>query len=236
MEEILARLLERVEHRFYGKYRAIVVENADPENRGRLQLSIPSVLGNDVVSPWALPCAPYGGAADQGFFMIPEKDANVWVEFEAGLLDYPIWVGTYWSKPGGTSDVPKPGDTQSPPTRKIIRTLKGHSIEMEDKDSDEVFIITYNDGSKTNVVTMDKNGIAIVDANQNKVTLDSNGAVIEDKSQNKIEMTSSAINILPAVQVNLGSAAVNPCNNLPACLFSGAPHALDAKGHATILK
>jgi hypothetical protein len=236
MEELLARLLERVESRYYGKYRAIVVENADPENRGRLQLSIPSVLGSDVVSPWALPCAPYGGADDQGFFFIPEKDAAVWVEFEAGMLDYPIWVGTYWSKPGGASEVPRPGDSQSPPTRKIIRTVKGHSIEMEDKDSDEVFIITYNDGSKTNVVTMDKNGIAIVDANQNKVTLDSNGAVIEDLNKNKIEMTSAAINILPAAQVKLGSAASIPCNNLPACLFSGAPHAQDGKGHATILK
>lgn len=236
IEELMARLVEKVESRFYGKYRAFVVDNADPENRGRLKLSIPSVLSGDVVSAWALPCAPYGGAPDQGFFFIPEVDAAVWVEFEAGILDYPIWVGTFWAKPGGSSEVPKPGDSQSPPTRKILRTLKGHTIEMEDKASEEVFIITYNDGSKTNVVTMNKDGIAIVDANQNKVTLDSNGAVIEDKSQNKIEMTASAINILPAVQITLGSAAVNPVNNLPACLFSGAPHALDAKGHATVLK
>jgi uncharacterized protein involved in type VI secretion and phage assembly len=236
IEELLARLVEKVEGRFYGKYRALVVDNADPENRGRMKLSIPSVLGSEVVSGWALPCTPYGGAADQGFFFIPEVDSAVWVEFESGLLDYPIWVGSFWAKPGGASEVPKPGDAQSPPTRKIIRTLKGNSIEMEDKDSEEVFIITYNDGSKTNVVTMDKEGIAIVDANQNKVTLDSNGVLIEDKSQNKIEMTSSAINILPAVQINLGSAAINPVNNLPACLFSGAPHALDAKGHGTVLK
>jgi uncharacterized protein involved in type VI secretion and phage assembly len=236
IEDLMTRVVDKIETRFYGKYRAFVVDNADPENRGRLKLSIPSVLGNEVVSGWALPCAPYGGAPDQGFFFIPEVDANVWVEFEAGLLDYPIWVGTFWSKPGGTSEVPKPGDSQSPPTRKIIRTLKGNSIEMEDKDSEEVFIITYNDGSKTNVVTMNKDGIAIVDANQNKITLDASGAVIEDKNQNKIEMTASAINILPAVQIKLGSAAVNPVNNLPACLFSGAPHALDAKGHAMVLK
>ena len=236
IEDLMTRVLEKVEGRFYGKYRAFVVDNADPENRGRLKLSIPSVLGGEVVSGWALPCSPYGGAADQGFFFIPEVDAGVWVEFEAGLLDYPIWVGTFWSKPGGTTEVPKPADGQSPPTRKIIRTLKGNSIEMEDKDSEEVFIITYNDGSKTNVVTMDKNGIAIVDANQNKVTLDANGALIEDKNQNKIEMTALSINILPAAKIMLGNAAVNPVNNLPACLFSGAQHALDLKGHATVLK
>ncbi|MGH9928212.1 MAG: phage baseplate assembly protein V [Pyrinomonadaceae bacterium] len=235
IEELLARLLEKVEGRFFGKYRALVVDNADPENRGRLKLSVPSVLGGDVVSAWALPCAPYGGAADQGFFFIPEVEAAVWVEFEAGNLDYPVWVGTFWAKPGGASEVPKPGDSQSPPTRKIIRTLKGNSIEMEDKDSEEVFIITYNDGSKTNVVTMDKNGIAIVDANENKVTLDSSGVVIEDKSQNKIEMTATAINILPAAQIKIGSAAAILNNNLPACLFSGAPHS-DGKGQATVMK
>jgi uncharacterized protein involved in type VI secretion and phage assembly len=236
IEDLMTRVVDKVESRFYGKHRGIVVDNADPENRGRLKVQVPDVLGNDVVTGWALPCAPYGGAPDQGFFFIPENGSGVWVEFEGGVLDYPIWVGAYWAKPGGTTEVPKPADTQSPPTRKIIRTLKGNSIEMEDKDSEEVFVITYNDGSKTNVVTMDKNGIAIVDANQNKVTMDSSGTVIEDKNQNKIEMTASAINILPAVQIKLGSAAINPVNNLPACLFSGAPHALDAKGHATVLK
>jgi len=235
-EDLLARLLDKVEGRYYGKYAGFVVDNADPENRGRLRLSIPNVLGNDVVSGWALPCVPYGGAANQGFFFIPENEANVWVEFVGGNLDYPIWVGSFWSKPGGSTEVPSPANSQSPPTRKIIRTLKGNSIEMEDKNGQEVFIIKYNDGSKTNSVTMDKNGIRIVDANQNQITLDPNGTVIQDKSNNRIEMTASAINILPSVQCNLGDSPVNLVNNLPACLFTGAPHALDAKGHARILK
>ncbi|MGE5205784.1 MAG: phage baseplate assembly protein V, partial [Chlamydiota bacterium] len=92
-----ASLMDRMEARFYGKYRAFVADNADQENRGRLRLRIPDVLGNDVVSGWALPCAPYGGTAGQGFFYIPDKDAGVWVEFEQGNLDYPIWVGTFWA-------------------------------------------------------------------------------------------------------------------------------------------
>ena len=268
--ELLARLIEKVESRFYGKYRAVVVDNADPENRGRLRLRVPSVLGSDVVSGWALPCLPYGGMADQGFFFIPEVDATVWVEFESGNLEYPIWVGAFWSKPGGASEVPKPGDEQSPPTRKIIRTVKGSSIEIEDKDGEEVFILQYNDGDKQNKVTMnadgilvedangnkltmDSNGTLIEDANANKITLDDSGAIFEDKNsnkitmdqsgmviqdanQNKIEMTPSKINIFPAIECNLGVGAVNLVNNLPACLFTGAPHALDTKGHAKILK
>jgi len=145
-------------------------------------------------------------------------------------------VGTFWGKPGGQSEAPKPADAQSPPTRKIIRTLKGSSIEIEDKDGDEVFIIQYNDGSKKNTVTMDKDGMRVEDANGNNITLDQSGTVIEDKNQNRIEMSASAINIFPNVACNLGNAAVNMVNNLPACLFTGAPHAMDAKGHAKVLK
>lgn len=150
--------MDRIEARFYGKYRAFVADNADQENRGRLRLRIPDVLGNNVVSGWALPCAPYGGTAGQGFFYIPDKDAGVWVEFEQGNLDYPIWVGTFWAKPGGTTEVPPPGDSQSPPTSKIIKT-KNHTIELADADGSETIIIT--DSKNKNVVTLDQNGVKV---------------------------------------------------------------------------
>jgi len=186
VEELLARLVEKVEGRFYGKYRALVVDNADPENRGRLKLNVPSVLGNDVVSAWALPCAPYGGAPNQGFFFIPEVDAAVWVEFESGLLDYPIWVGSFWAKPGGTSEVPKPNgadgteesDVQNPPTRKIIKTLKGHTIQLEDtEDGDLVMLFEATNG---NLIAMNAEGIKIVDGkNKNTITLNDSGLKVE---------------------------------------------------------
>ena len=236
LEKTLTRLIEKVDHKYYGKHRGIVVDNNDPEKLGRLKVKVPSILGNEVVTGWAMPCVPYGGAADQGFFFIPEVNAGVWVEFEAGDLEFPIWVGTYWAKPGGENEVPKPADTQSPPTRKIIRTLKGNSIEMEDKDKYEVFIIKYCDGKNTNTVTMDKVGIAIEDTNQNKITMSQEGTIIKDTNGNIIEMNDQAINILPAVQCNLGSTAVNPVNNLPSCLFSGAPHAVPPNGHAIVKK
>ncbi len=189
-EELLARLLEKVEGRYYGKYRAFVVDNDDKENRGRLRLRIPSVLGDDVVSGWALPCAPYGGAADQGFFFIPEKDAGVWVEFEEGNLDYPIWVGTFWGKPGGTTEVPSPASDQSPPTSKIIKTLN-HTIELADESGAEAINIT--DAANSNTVVIDKNGVALEDANGNKLTLDSNGIKAEDANGNSITLDSSGI-------------------------------------------
>ena len=110
LEKVVANLVQKVERRFYGKYRGFVVDNDDPKQLGRLQLRVPSVLGPNVVTGWALPCVPYGGDGNQGFLCIPERDAGVWVEFEEGDLEFPIWVGTFWSEPGGNSELPKPNN------------------------------------------------------------------------------------------------------------------------------
>lgn len=186
IEELLARLVEKVESRFYGKYRAFVVDNADPEKLGRLKLKIPGVLGSEVVSGWAWPCAPYGGAANQGFYFIPEVDSAVWVEFESGSLDSPIWVGTFWAKPGGNSELPKPNgvdgteesDVQSPPTRKIIKTLKGHTIQLEDADDGD--LVMLYEATNKNLIVMNADGIKITEStNKTTITLNDSGLKVE---------------------------------------------------------
>jgi hypothetical protein len=81
---------------FFGKYRGSVVNNVDPNRMGRLQVSCPQVLGEGTLS-WALPCVPFAGNRE-GFFMLPAIGANIWVEFEAGNPDRPIWVGSFWTR------------------------------------------------------------------------------------------------------------------------------------------
>ena len=75
----------RYKHRWYGKYRAFVRDNNDPERLGRCRLEIPAVLGQgrENWSDWASPSFPYGGNQDTGMFLIPEEGASVWAEFEA---------------------------------------------------------------------------------------------------------------------------------------------------------
>jgi hypothetical protein len=85
---------------FFGKYRGKVENNVDPFQEGRLQVSVPAVLGDGRMS-WAHPCVPFAGPG-VGFFALPPVGANVWVEFEGGDTDYPIWSGCFW----GTGDVP----------------------------------------------------------------------------------------------------------------------------------
>jgi uncharacterized protein involved in type VI secretion and phage assembly len=80
--------------RHYGKYRGQVVDNVDPVSRGRLKVRVPMLLDEQAV--WALPCAPYAGP-NVGFFALPPRDAGVWVEFEGGDLNEPIWSGCFWA-------------------------------------------------------------------------------------------------------------------------------------------
>ena len=85
---------------FLSKYRGKVENNIDPMQLGRIQVSVPSVLGEGRMS-WAMPCVPYAGSG-VGFFAIPPVGANIWVEFEGGNPDYPIWSGCFW----GVGEVP----------------------------------------------------------------------------------------------------------------------------------
>jgi hypothetical protein len=79
---------------FFGKYRGKVANNVDPMMQGRIQVTCPAVLGDGQMS-WAMPCSPYAGPS-VGWFALPPVDANVWVEFEGGNPNYPIWVGGFW--------------------------------------------------------------------------------------------------------------------------------------------
>ena len=87
--------------KFYGKYRGTVVNNIDPLQIGRIQVIVPDV-SNVVPTSWAMPCVPIAGK-QSGVFVIPQLGAGVWVEFEQGDPDYPVWVGGFW---GIAAEVP----------------------------------------------------------------------------------------------------------------------------------
>jgi uncharacterized protein involved in type VI secretion and phage assembly len=86
---------------FLGKYRGTVLNNVDPLNKGRLLVSVPAVLGL-APSTWALPCVPLAGVQN-GWYAPPVIGSAVWVEFEQGDPDFPIWVGCFW---GSAAEVP----------------------------------------------------------------------------------------------------------------------------------
>ena len=71
-------------------YRAVVDENHDPQQRGRLQVSVPSV---GVSSTWAEACLP---PVPMVLLALPTVGSTVWVQFEDGHRSRPVWTGIIW--------------------------------------------------------------------------------------------------------------------------------------------
>ena len=95
--------------KYYGKYRATCINNVDPEQKARIQVMVPDV-SNITMTSGAMPCLPVGGL-QMGMVAVPLIGAGVWVEFEHGDPDFPIWTGCYW---GTTAEVPALAKTAPP--------------------------------------------------------------------------------------------------------------------------
>lgn len=112
-------------NKHYGKYRGVVVNNIDPMQLGRLLIIVPDVLGL-VPSTWAEPCVPLAGPTGppMGVYLVPPIGAGVWVEFEQGNADYPIWVGCRW---GAASDIPPLARAGLPVSPNIVLQTAGQN-------------------------------------------------------------------------------------------------------------
>jgi len=114
--------------KYFGKYRGTVVNNIDPEQRGRIQAIVPDVSGI-VLSSWAEPSLPVGGP-QTGMFTVPQFGAGVWIEFEQGNPDFPVWTGCYW---GNTAEVPALAKTIPPGVPGVaLQTTAQNGIVVSD--------------------------------------------------------------------------------------------------------
>jgi uncharacterized protein involved in type VI secretion and phage assembly len=154
---------------YYGKYRGIVTDIQDPLMQGRIKARVPEVLG-DAESGWALPCLPFGGS-QMGMFVLPDVGAAVWMEFEHGDADYPIWTGCFFG-----SSANMPSDLMSPPYKKtMIMTASGHSITLDD--------------------TAGAGGITLKTSGGQKITLNSQGIEIDNGSGATIKLSGNQVSV-----------------------------------------
>lgn len=114
--------------RFFGKYRGTVINNIDPMLLGRVQALVPAV-SSMLPSSWCLPCYPLAGKSS-GASYVPQMGSGVWIEFEGGDPDYPIWTGCFY---GVGAERPAFAVTGTPATPSIV--FQGqfqHSITVLD--------------------------------------------------------------------------------------------------------
>jgi hypothetical protein len=170
----------------YGKYRGKVVNNIDPLMLGRIIPLVPQI--SEMPLSWATPCVPYAGR-QVGLFALPPIGANVWIEFEGGDPNKPIWTGCFWGK----GEVPaKP----AVPTTKIFKT-ELMSLAMNDLTTELKLELVAPSGRYSVVL------------NATGITLSSN-AVTVSIAQQAIDLKNAAasVSVAPqAVSVKNGAAA-----------------------------
>ena len=114
--------------KFYGVYRGTVVNNVDPLQIGRIQATVPDVSGLTPTT-WATPCIPVAGK-QMGTFFVPQIGSGVWLQFEAGDPDRPVWTGGWW---GNVAEIPVlalagvPGDPNF-----VIQTMLQNVVVVSD--------------------------------------------------------------------------------------------------------
>lgn len=145
-EHIVERLVGRAGTSYFGKYRGIVTTIDDPNNQCRLRATVPAVLGEQECG-WAMPAAPFAGDG-HGMVLLPETGSGVWIEFEAGQLDNPIWSGAWWA----SGQRPEPQGA----AQRVFVSKHGHKLVMDD-DAD-MLILAHGSGPE---IRMTATGITI---------------------------------------------------------------------------
>lgn len=188
---------ESAVQKYYGKYPALVMENTVPEgeddygdHRGELKLQIPGILEEDPDSEGAQralqvrakPCL------HSGFFVIPENESQVWVEFVEGDINTPVWTGVWYPQ----DDSPATTDDEAPTEfQKVIRTASGHVIQLDDTDDDQKIVIKHMQGSLINI---DKDGHIAIEHKD--------GFKIELKADNTVEINCDQVQINADVAID----------------------------------
>jgi uncharacterized protein involved in type VI secretion and phage assembly len=163
---------------FLGKYRATVHNNVDPNGLGRIQAIVPSVTGPDNPSTWALPHLPAAGAG-MGLFTVPRNGAGVWIEYEGGDHNYPVWVGGYWSE-GEVPGLVPPESLVSPTI--TLQTPNGNGIVICDAPGKGILIQSAS-GAKISIndngITIDNGKGAIIELTNGSVKVNGDGLTVD---------------------------------------------------------
>jgi hypothetical protein len=111
--------------KYFGKYRGMVINNVDPMQTARLMVQVPDVAGL-IPGSWAWPCLPFTGP-QMGFWALPQIGAGVWVEFEQGDPDHPIWSGCWY---GSAAEPPALALAAPPGVPNVVLQTQGQNTLM----------------------------------------------------------------------------------------------------------
>ena len=184
---------ENKKSKVYGVVTALVTNNKDPEQMGRVKVTYPW-LAEDDESYWARIATMMAGN-DRGSYFIPEVDDEVLVAFEHGDIHYPYIIGALWN---GQDKVHENNDDGENNLR-VIKSRSGHRIVFDDTADKEQVMIETHTGHK--VILDDTSGsekITIIDHTEDrKIVIDSKAKTIDIRNEN------GKINIFAGDDINI---------------------------------
>lgn len=132
--------------RYYSCYRAFVSDNKDPENLGRIKVTVPEIMGEDEYDYWVFAKNQYSGLG-HGMQVIPSVGEMVWVEFEQGMPEKPIWSHGHF----GVGDKPKPKQDKdfNDITSYYFATPKGNIVYIN--DTKNIISVTSSEGDRLEI-------------------------------------------------------------------------------------
>ncbi|HEX8483692.1 MAG TPA: phage baseplate assembly protein V [Allosphingosinicella sp.] len=171
---------------WYGVAPATVIDIADPEGQGRVQVTLPWCpdSGGGRYEAWARMATLFAGR-DRGSWFMPEIGDEVLVAFEHGDPARPYVLGGLWNG----SDSPPQGASRAN-NLKVIKSRNGVKITLDDQNGREKLILETPGGQK--------------------VTLrDGPGAVeIEDSNGNSVKLETAGITVTAAAKVTVKASQV----------------------------
>jgi uncharacterized protein involved in type VI secretion and phage assembly len=180
--------------RYFGVYPAIVTDIVkDTESLGRIEVKFPWLgKAGESVRALATLCTPYADD-DQGFEIVPEKDSQVVVAFEAGILSRPYIIGACWN---GVESLPE--TPQSANNKRLLKTRSGSLLEFDDTQGAAKITISTQSGH-----------VVVLDAGSQEIKIQhSNGSTIKLNAAGQVSINANAsVEITaPALNVHCGSS------------------------------
>lgn len=174
--------------RYFGLYPAIVTNLVDQDGLGRIEVSFPW-LGADgaTVRAWATLLSPYADQ-DQGFQVLPERDTQVVVGFEAGSLRRPYIVGSAWN---GKESLPVSPEKAN--NKRIIKTRSGSILEFDDTGGAVKVTLSTKSGHQL-ILKDSPQEVSLEHRNGCKITMNAAGQVKIDATST-VDITASVVNV-----------------------------------------
>lgn len=165
--------------------RAVVKDNKDPENLGRVRVQF-TWQADPEMTPWVRIANPYAGKGTDelhGFYFIPEIEDEVLVGFEDDNPDHPVILGNVYN------NTSTPAEWYDDDNKvKVIKTRHGNQIHFRDEAGKQEIKI-FNDSSATNSITLSMDGSGSISIST-KGSLSLSANTISIHAEDSITMTS----------------------------------------------